>query len=221
MKLLCVFIMSALIPCASFASNGPVRLVVIPTNLVLRLGQPAVFDVELSNVSDMPVEGVFVPLQNGFAGLSVEIIDPLGTKYLFAPDEVVDDIIYNQVIFKPGEVLKSSITILYDMLRGRHVFSRSGEYSLSFVLQWKWREPQRSDVKTTVGVQVLDWDKESPQTIVAAMELWMDKDIAYAVQTGAKLSDSSLARLRKLAEEYPETVYGKLASDLLEREKRP
>ena len=220
MKLLKAFIMGALISCASFASDGPIRLIVNPTNLVLHLGQPAAFALGASNISDMPVKGIFVPIQNGFAGLSVEISDPSGDKYLFAHDEVVDDIYYNEVILKPGETLKSSIIILYDMAKDRHVFNRPGKYTLSFVLQWKWQELHRTAVRTTVQLEVLDRDEELSHLPSAARRLWMDKDIAYAFQTDSELSDSSLERLRKLAEEYPETVYGKLALDLLEREKK-
>lgn len=150
----------------------------------------------------------------------MEISDPSGDTYLFAHDEVVDDIHYNEVILKPDAILKSSIIILYDMAKDRHVFNRPGKYTLSFVLQWKWQGLHRTAVRTTVELEVLDRDEELSQTPSAARELWMDKDIAYAFQTDAELSGSSLDRLHKLAEEYPETVYGKLASDLLEREKK-
>lgn len=221
MKQLSIILMSTILFCSSMASGGPIRLVVNPAHHVLRIGEPAVFTLELSNSSDMPVEGVFVPLKSGFAGLTIEITDPLGNRRLFAFDEIVDDIIYNEVILEPGEVLKSSITILYDMVKNQHVFNNAGDYSISFILQREWKKPQRSVITTSVGVEVLSWSKESPQSINAAMELWMDKDIAYAVQIGTNLSESSLGRLRKLAKEYPETVYGKLASDLLVRAKGP
>lgn len=47
-----------------------------------------------------------------------------------------------------------------------------------------------------VGLTVLGWEEGEDIKQIEALNLWKDQHIAAAFQDGAKLSDSSLARLR-------------------------
>jgi len=219
MKYFSLVLVSAIVHYGSQASDVPIQLTVSPVHHSLCLGEPAVFTLELSNRSNSPVKGIFVPLESGFAGLVVEITEPVGRKYVFARDEIVDDIIYNESVMKPGDVVRSSITILYDMVHRYHVFNQTGRYSLSFIFLWNHGSGQTIQVKASAEVDVRDCARERTTSIYKAMELWMDRDIAKAFQTGVELTESARKKLYELKTNYADTVYGKWAEKLLERHK--
>ena len=100
-----------------------------------------------------------------------------------------------------------------------YVFDEPGEYEIRFRLLWNPQD--RATASAPVRVTVLEWGAGEDKEQIEALNLWKDQNIAAAFQDSAELSDSSLGRLRKLREEYPDTVYGKLASALLERAKKP
>ncbi len=200
-----------------------VELFVAPTNPVVRVHEPVIFKVAVQNVSSADISGLFI-LSGAYHGFEIDIVKtdngrPDRFHNAVMREMMAYDVLFQPVVMKPGERVAVNLCLLYNRRSDKFVFDAPGEYTIQFRLLW---DPnKRVTALANVRVTVLGWEADEDKEQTEALRLWSDQHIAAAFQDGAKLSDSTLGRLRKLAEDYPETVYGKLASDLLERAKRP
>lgn len=207
--------------CAVLAlrSHAQVTLAVMPTNSVVHVYAPVTFEVAVQNLSTSEISGIFI-LNGAYHGFEIDIVKiDNGSSFRFynalMRDALADDIMFNPVVLKPGEKVVGTYCILRNAWTDTYVFAEPGEYEIRFRLLWNPKD--RVTASATMRVTVLEWKTGEDKEQIEALNIWRDQHIAAAFQDGAELSDSSLGRLRKLAEDYPETMYGKLASNLLER----
>ncbi len=199
-----------------------VELRVSPSNTTIHVGEPVDFELLVVNPGEKAVSGVFVPISAGFAGLTLEISGPAKfATYIFAYDETADDMFYQPTILEPGAARKGTFHVLYDMRKNCYVFDEPGEYELKFDLRWDWSVESSSHAVAAVTVKVLAWDEEKASSALEALRLWTDRNIAYAYQCGGRvLEGESLDKLARLKTEYGNTIYGQLATTLLDRAQR-
>lgn len=198
-----------------------VELYVSPSNTTIHVGEPIEYELIVANNGETAVSGVFAPINAGFAGLSVEISGPAKPSgYVFSQDETFDDMFYSPTLLEPGDSKNGTIRILYDMQKNEYIFYEPGVYELKFDLRWDWSVESRPHAKATVTVTVLGWDEKSTSSL-EALSLWSDRNVAYAYQCGGGvLQGETIGRLTRLKTEYGDTIYGQMASIMLEREQR-
>lgn len=202
-----------------------VELVAMPTNVIIHVVDPVVFEVAARNCGNSPISGVFI-LNGRYDGFSIEVRKVGDTKSERFANAVVwegtkDDMMFQPVTLKPREELSVNYVLLYNVRTRGFVFDVPGEYEVHFRLRWN---QQGGDIASAIAhVTVVEWDKAKEEDVkqLEALALWKDRDIAGAVQDKAELSSGASEKLQELKEKYAGTLYGKLASDLLARVQTP
>lgn len=202
-----------------------VELSVVPTNACIHVAEAVSFKVSVRNTGASDISGLFI-LGGAYQGFEIDIEKhgngPKDRFYNAATREMIAyDIMLQTVTLKSSESVSASYCLLYNVRNENYVFETPGEYEVHFRLLWN---PNSGDtISATARVSVLEWDatKEEDRKQLKALAIWKNREIAAAYQDNAKWSDFASEQLRKLKDDYADTIYGNLASTVLERERAP
>ena len=221
MVILAIGMLMAL-PLVGFAQ---VELSVVPTNACIHVAEAVSFKVTVRNTGASDISGLFI-LGGAYQGFEIDIEKqgngPKDRFYNAAMREMIAyDMMLQPVTLRASESISASYCLLYNVRKENYVFETPGEYEVHFRLLWN---SESGDTITAVArVSVVGWDatKEEGRKQLKALALWKNREIAVAYQDNAKWSDFASGQLRKLKNEYADTIYGNLASTVLARERAP
>ena len=202
-----------------------VEMSVVPTNACIHVAEAVSFNVSVRNAGASDISGFFI-LGGAYQGFEIDIEklgNGLNERFYNASmqEMIVYDIMPQPVTLNVGESTFASYCLLYNGRKEKYVFEAPGEYEIHFRLLWN---PNSGDtISATARVSVLEWDatKEEDGKQLKALAIWKNREIAAACQDNAEWSDFASEQLRKLKDDYADTIYGNLASTVLERERAP
>ena len=209
-----------------FPVRGQVEMTIEPLEKMLHVAEPVDYIIKVKNQSKHSVTGLF-----NLAGLDPSFriyCGKVGAESVLFHNEAMwsaehDDGSVKITTIVPGQELIGGHCIHYDARFQKQVFAIPGDYEVGFDLAWDRRADGGPVVSSKLSVKakvtVVPWDPKKDKRQIDALAIWDNAEVATFVQNMEKKTPEADARLKRLKDEYGDTLYGGLAIAALEKEK--